>query len=194
MKSCQQEWNQTQGKQTERFLNFKCKNCNGKFASSRSYDSHRWHRNGVAGERPRATSRSFLAELSTGKCALISGSGFAAFARVRRRRCPARACCAEEVAILLAPIPLFVRKRVRPCGVFFLDSGCWAARQMLPPTLRSALSRRLDALCASKCAGNSLQWWIKQIRYYLCWTCRPDHWNLRQHSLANAKLGESFTK
>ena len=32
---------QTQSKQTERFLNFKCKNCNGEFASSRSYDSHR---------------------------------------------------------------------------------------------------------------------------------------------------------
>jgi len=31
---------QTQSKQTERFLNFKCKNCNGEFASSRSYDVH----------------------------------------------------------------------------------------------------------------------------------------------------------
>ena len=29
-----------QSKETERFLNFKCKTCNGEFASSRSYDSH----------------------------------------------------------------------------------------------------------------------------------------------------------
>ena len=35
---------QSQSKQTERFLNFKCKNCNGEFASSRSYDAHRLHR------------------------------------------------------------------------------------------------------------------------------------------------------
>ena len=30
------------------------------------------------------------------------------------------------------------------------DSRCLAARRMLPPTLWSALSRRLDALCTSK--------------------------------------------
>ena len=36
---------QMQSKQTERFLNFKCKNCNGKFASFRSYNIHRLHRN-----------------------------------------------------------------------------------------------------------------------------------------------------
>ena len=35
----------TQSKQTERFLNFKCKNCNGDFASLRSYGSHRRHGN-----------------------------------------------------------------------------------------------------------------------------------------------------
>ena len=34
---------QTQSKQTERFLNFKCKNCNGEFASLCSYNIHRLH-------------------------------------------------------------------------------------------------------------------------------------------------------
>ena len=34
----------------KRFLNFKCKICNGEFASLRSYDSHHMHPNGVAGE------------------------------------------------------------------------------------------------------------------------------------------------
>ena len=35
---------------------FKCKNCDDEFASSRSYDSHRQHRNGVAGEPPAGAS------------------------------------------------------------------------------------------------------------------------------------------
>ena len=34
---------QTQSQQTERFLSFKCKNCNGEFESLRSYDCHRRH-------------------------------------------------------------------------------------------------------------------------------------------------------
>ena len=35
---------QTQSKQTERFLNFKCINCNFEFASLRSLNAHRLHR------------------------------------------------------------------------------------------------------------------------------------------------------
>jgi len=31
-------------KSTEQFLNFKCKNCNGEFASGRAYEAHRSHR------------------------------------------------------------------------------------------------------------------------------------------------------
>ena len=46
----------------------------------------------------RATSRSFLAELSTGRCAPIAGGSFAAFARAKRRRRPACASGAEEAA------------------------------------------------------------------------------------------------
>ena len=34
---------QTQSKQTERFLNFKCINCNGEFSSLHSYNIHRRH-------------------------------------------------------------------------------------------------------------------------------------------------------
>jgi hypothetical protein len=34
---------QTQSKQAERFLNFKCINCNGEFSSLRSYNIHRRH-------------------------------------------------------------------------------------------------------------------------------------------------------
>ena len=53
------------------------------------------------------------------------------------------------------------------------ESRCWEARRMLPPTLWSALSRRLDALFASKCAGGHFA--VMNI--------------LRQHSLANVKSG-----
>ena len=35
---------QTQSKTTERFLNYKCINCNGDFSSLRSYNTHRRHR------------------------------------------------------------------------------------------------------------------------------------------------------
>ena len=36
---------QTQSQQTERFLSFKCKNCNSEFANLRSYDCHCRHKN-----------------------------------------------------------------------------------------------------------------------------------------------------
>ena len=60
----------------------------------------------LPGWRGRAASRSFLTELSAGRCAPIAGGGFAAFAHwpAGPRRRPARASCAEEAASLLSSI------------------------------------------------------------------------------------------
>ncbi len=54
-------------------------------------------------------------------CLDDSPAGFApfaccGFALAWRRRRPPRASCVEEAASLLAPLSLFVRKRVRACG------------------------------------------------------------------------------
>ena len=85
---------QTQSKQTERFLNFKCKNCSGEFASSRSYDSHLRRRNEVAGEPPAGASDSaslpsFLRE----------------DARLRRRRLRRLRARRRDAARLAPPAP-----------------------------------------------------------------------------------------
>ena len=89
--SARMQQTKTQSKQTERFLNFKSKNCNGEFASSRSYDFHRRHQNGVAGEPPAGASL----PSSLQEDARRSPTAASPPSRARLRRRPARASYAE---------------------------------------------------------------------------------------------------
>ena len=148
---------------------------------------------------------SILAELSTERCAPIAGGGFAVFARaaetppgsrLRRRRI-------GESARTNPMIQLFVRKRVRPCGGGFY-------RLMLLSLLSGSPNIASHAAVSSlTTVGCIMRIEMRRGRFAL--VCRDESSKseitfagraglttgiLRQrteHSLANAKLGESFT-
>ena len=180
---------------------FKCKNCDDEFASSRSYDSHRQHRNGVAGEPPAGAS------LTSSLREEARWSPWAASPplRARRRRRPARASCAEEAASLFAPIKLFIRKRVRPGLVdggsprlsLLRGSPYVASHAAFSSFQTVGCIMRIEMRGGRFAAMNQANQILGKPAITFAWPSpgRADLNTgiLRQHSLANAKLGESFT-
>ena len=167
--------NQTQSKLTERFLNFKCKTCNGEFV----HDSHCRHRNGVAGEPP-------------------AGASLPSSTRDDARRSPAAASPPSRSrggdAGRLAPSAANLRRRSGESSrtIPALLQKTRAALWRFPP--QTFVADLLAECCLPRCSqlrlncfhtvgcimrvemrGERFAVMNKQIRDYLRWTCRPHH-------------------